>query len=378
MDNAGGSQVPIDVIDAISAYMRQSFVQVGGTYPASKSAEATVAAARRYLLEFFGDDLDAPKGAVVIGPSTTQLINNMALSLALSSPPSSEFIVAESGHEANVGAWTRLSQLGFKVSVWRANPDTGHCEADALRPLLNEKVRIVALPHTSNLLGSREPIEHAIDLIHGYGAEAVVDGVAFAPHARIDVLSCKADWYVFSAYKVFGPHLAAMWGNKRSIEALKPINHFFIANDGSPYAFEPGGVNHELCAGITGTQQYLTWLGGSVSGGIDEVARLEAPLTEHLLGELTRISGIRIVGSTRMSESRFPTVSFVHDSVPNEVFDRAACLAEIGIKTGHFYSYRLCEQMGIEPNSGVVRVSLSHTNTHEEIERLITALRSVC
>lgn len=375
MDNAGGSQVPVDVIDATTRYFHETYVQVGGDYPASIAATENIRLAREFLRQFFGDDLAKLRGEVILGSSTTVLMNLLSDSIANELPAGAEIIVAESGHEANVGPWVRLEKRGFKVTIWPIDPETGHCHPETLAPLLTEQTAIVALPHVSNLLGSVEDIETVTKLAHKVGAQVVVDGVAFAPHLPLQVLDWGVDWYVFSTYKVFGPHMAALWGRIEHLQKLNGPNHFFIPQDGTAYAFEPGGPSHEGCAGIRGLERYLEWLAPTgKQAAMQRAAEIESPLTEQVLAFLNSKPNIRVIGPSETSSKRLPTISFVHSGLSNAEIVATAAASGIGIKSGHFYSYRLCKGLGLRPEEGVTRISLSHTTSQEELEKLFDVL----
>ncbi len=375
MDNAGGSQVPIDVIEATTRYFHETYVQVGGAYPASIAATENIQLAREFLRQFFGDDVAQAQGEVILGSSTTVLMNLLADAIANQLPAGAEIIVAENGHEANVGPWVRLEDRGFKVTLWPIDSKTGHCRPETLASLVTENTAIVACPHVSNLLGSVEDIRTVTAIAHKVGAQVVVDGVAFAPHLPLQVLDWGVDWYVFSTYKVFGPHMAALWGRTSHLRALKGPNHFFIPQDGTAYAFEPGGPNHEGCAGIRGLERYLEWLApGGKQAAMARVGEIEAPLTEQLLAFLNSKPNVRIIGPKDASSERLPTISFVHASLSNAQIVATAAEHGIGIKSGHFYSYRLCEGLGLSPEEGVARISLSHTTSQFELEKLFDVL----
>jgi len=364
MDNAGGSQVPVDVIDAVADYFRTRYVQVGADYPASERATATVAAAHRFIEGLMGG---MGQGSAILGSSTSQLMQTLADAYARALPPSAEIIVAESGHEANVGPWVRMESRGFRVHRWLPNAE-GICDLNGLEPLLNARTAIVAFPHVSNLLGCVEDIAPLTVAAHEVGAKVVVDGVAYAPHLPMQVAEWGVDWYAFSCYKVFAPHIAALWGRHASFEGLEGPNHFFVPTDAQPYKFELGGVVHESCAGLLGTQRYLGDL-----GGMRRVAELEAPLTARLL-EYLRAKPVRILGDSDPGPRRLPTVSFHHPRIASRTFADHAATHGIGIRWGHFYSYRLLQHLGIDPETGICRISLAHYNTDEELDRLFAAL----
>lgn len=378
MDNAGGSQVPESVADAIRDYMLTSYVQVGADYPASQRATATVDQAHDVVQEIMGGE---GVGRTFFGSSSSTLCRMLADCYAEVLQPGDEIIVGESGHEANVGPWINLLKRGVSVKLWPANPETGVCELGKLREMLSEKTKVVAFVQVSNILGHVEDFQACIDAAHSVGARVVMDGVAYAPHLSIDVAAWGVDWYVFSCYKVFGPHMGALYGKNDAIAELTGPNHYFLAKEYLPGKFELGNANHESCAAILGLVPYLNWLAGTESYGRETVLKtweameyLERPLTTQLLDYLRGKSSVRIIGRTSAGPGRVPTISFLHDRRSPQEIAEAAIPHGIGIRWGNFYSVRLLERMGIDPDSGVARVSLAHYNTCEEVDRLIAAL----
>jgi cysteine desulfurase family protein (TIGR01976 family) len=323
-------------------------------------------------------------GKVVLGPSMTALSTILANAYGEVLSPGDEVIVAQTNHEANAGPWARLGRRGAVVKMWPVDPATFRCSLPALRSLLGPRTRVVALPHVSNLIGEIEPLAEIAEAAHRAGARVVADGVAFAPHRAIDVQALGVDYYLYSTYKVYGPHMGALFGRSEAFEEIEGPNHFFIPKEEIPYKFELGGVSHEGCAGLLALRPYLRFLAGDTGSGRAAVERafavmaaLEEPLTERLLDFLRSKRGVKIVGSDRAGAHRVGTVSFVHDRVSPPRIVEAAHREEIGIRFGHMYAVRLCEALGIDLATGVVRVSLLHYNTEEEIERLIRVLDAV-
>src|ERR1044072_1119494 len=183
MDNAGGSQVPECVADAMRYFMLTNNVQVGGTYPQSARVTEIVAEAHDFVNTMFGGQ---GLGHAILGSSTSSLCRMLSDCYAEILGPEDEVIVAENGHEANVHPWTALAKRGIKVKVWEADPETGRCRPDTLPNLLTNKTRIVAFPHVSNILGVAEEVQQITKLAHNAGARGGLDSVAYAPHAAID------------------------------------------------------------------------------------------------------------------------------------------------------------------------------------------------
>lgn len=380
LENAGGSQVPACVADAMHRYLRETYVQLGAGYGLSRRCTATVDEAHAFARTF----VNARRGQAIIGPSTTVLLNLLASCYAQVLRPGSEIVLAETGHEANLGCWKRLERQGVVIRWWRVSPATFTCPLDGLRELLNERTALVALPHVSNLLGEVVDLQAVVALAHAAGARVVADGVAYAPHRAVDVDAWDVDWYVYSTYKVFGPHMAVLYGRDDSLAELPGPNHDFIPRDDLPYQFEPGGANHEGCAGLLALGGYLAFLAGAPAGtrcdravveaAFARAAALEAPPTELLLDWLRARPGVRIIGPAQAGPARVGTVSFVHERKSSRAITAAVDDSSIAIRCGHMYAYHLCRALGIAVEDGVVRVSLVHYNTVAEIERLIGVL----
>lgn len=377
MDNAGGSQVPKVVADAITDYLLRSNAQIGADYPASQRATKTVDDAHEWMNVFMGG---GNAGRAILGASSSALCRMIAECYGDALKPGDEVIVAESGHEANVFPWINLARRGMVVKIWEANPETGVCDVAALATLLSPNTKVVAFPHVSNILGQVEDIGPCIAMAKQAGARVVVDGVAYAPHLAMEADKWGVDWYVFSCYKVFGPHVAAMWGRHEAFAELTGPNHPFIAKDYLPTKFELGGANPESCAGLLALRPYLCLVADrpeadaqTVSEAFQIFEGLERPLTEQFLQFLARKPKVRIVGPD-MTRARLATISFTHETVSSKEIADAAMSQNVGMRWGNFYSVRLLQRLGIDPETGVARASFAHYNTTAEVDRLITAL----
>jgi cysteine desulfurase family protein (TIGR01976 family) len=384
LENAGGSQMPRIVADSMRHYMLHTFVQLGAGYEVSRKATATVDEAHAFMNLFVNGQ---QTGEVAFGSSTSTLCRMLADCYAEILQPGDEVIVSEIGHEANVGPWVRLEKHGIKIKWWRLDPESMTTPLGGLEPLLTEKTKIVAFPHVSNLLGEILDVKAITALAHRVGARVIVDGVAYAPHRAIDVQDWDVDWYAFSAYKVYGPHMGVLYGKRKAFLELTGPNHFFISHDEIPYKFELGSANYESCAGVVGLSHYFKLLAGqdaevspdrtTITKAYEVMAACEAPLQERMISDLLTKPQVRIMGPSHWQSSRVGTVSFVHQSLSSASIVRIVDEHNIGIRNGNMYAYRLCEALGLEPEDGVVRVSFVHYNTLEEIERLIRVLDSV-
>lgn len=375
LENAGGSQLPRAVISGMTDYMTNSYVQLGAPYEVSRRATSVVDEAHTWATTLMGG---TGAGQTAIGPSTTQLVTMLADCFRRVWQPGDEVIICETAHEANAGPWAKLEREGINVRTWRVDPATAQCDLEELRRMLSSGTRLVAFPHVSNLLGEVVDVASITALAHEYGARVMVDGVAYAPHLAVQAREWDVDWYVFSNYKVFGPHAAMLYGRHDAWAELEGPNHFFIPRD-EVYKFELGGANHESCAGILALAEYfreLTSAPGApadeflVTRAFDNISTIEKSLTSQLVNGLAGIPGIRIVGPTS-TENRVGTVSFLHERVSPPEICQATDAAGVAIRYGHMYAYRLCQALGIPLETGVVRASLVHYNSHEDIDRLL-------
>ncbi|PSN19062.1 cysteine desulfurase-like protein, partial [filamentous cyanobacterium CCP5] len=209
MDNAGGSQILQPVIDRISEYLLTSNVQLGASYRVSELATARLAMANQQAATLVNA---ADASEVVMGPSTSMLLRILAHCYGQTLKPGDEVIVTNCDHEANITPWKALTRQGIRVKVWPINPDTLTLELADLEPLMGDRTRLVSLVHASNVLGTIHPVRAIADFVHQRGAHLCVDGVGYAPHRLIDVEAMDVDFYVFSFYKVYGPHHAMLYG----------------------------------------------------------------------------------------------------------------------------------------------------------------------
>jgi cysteine desulfurase family protein (TIGR01976 family) len=383
LDNAGGSQVLTTVADRMRGYLLTTSVQLGASYAPSQLASQRVMDSRKAFATF----MNADAGEIVMGASTSELIRRLSEAMTGRLQPGDEIIVTNTDHEANVGPWLRHAARGIQVKFWNCDPESFELSLDDLKALITDRTRLVCVTHASNILGTINPIREIADIAHAAGAELCVDGVAYAPHREIDVEALGCDYYVFSVYKVFGPHHAVMYVKRDRLLALDNIYHYFFGKDYVPTKIEPGNVNYEAAWASIGAVEYVQELGrqagaasgrAAVSAGFAAIAEQETALTRQLLDFLTSRNGVRIIGrSSAATDERVATVSFtVREENAKSIVDQIDP-HKIGIRHGDFYARRLVDETGLAARGGVVRVSMVHYNTAEEVSRLIRALEPV-
>jgi selenocysteine lyase/cysteine desulfurase len=304
------------------------------------------------------------------------MLQQLARGMADGLRPGDEIVVTNADHEANIGPWRALEAQGVVIREWQVDRASLELPLAGLERLLGPRTRLVAVTHCSNVLGTIMPVAEIARLAHAAGAELCVDGVALAPHRRIDVQALGCDWYVYSFYKTYGPHQAVLWGRHARLLELASLNHFFIGRDRVPYKLQPGNVNYELAFGCAGIPEYLAALGRHHGDDpFEVVARHEEALAERLLAWLGARNDVRIIGRrTAAREERVPTISFVVDGRRSSAVVAALDTHRVGIRFGDFYARRLIDTLWLAAQDGVVRVSIVHYNTLDEVDRLIAAL----
>ncbi|MDE0390486.1 MAG: aminotransferase class V-fold PLP-dependent enzyme [Rhodospirillales bacterium] len=381
-ENAGGTLVASQALDRIRTYMAEYQVQPGAAYPASARAAEMIAESHRAMAAM----INARPDEVMIGPSTSMNVFLLAQALRPGLREGDEIVVTNLDHEANVGAWRRLSGEGITVREWRFGQQSFSLEPEGLAALLNERTRLVCFGHCSNITGGFTDVPTLVRMIHDAGALACVDGVAYAPHRAIDVTAWDVDFYLCSTYKLYGPHLALLFGKREHLERAAPLNHFFL-DDELPLKLNPGGPNHELSAGLAGITAYLDALHahhagesnlplhGRLAAIFERIAAHEEALAAPLLDYLVAKPGVRLIGNPSADRLvRAPTFSFAVDGRDAGEVARAVSAHEVAIGAGDFYAARCIEALDLAGQGGVVRASMVHYNTVGEVDRLIRAL----
>ena len=403
LENAGGTAVPQQVIDSTARFLATANWQLGAGYPGSQATEAVVASARKFIHAMASRKPDA--GFAMLGASTTALLALIGRAVEPVLRPGDVLIVSEAGHESNIGPWVRAAQRTGATLLWWLPGADGRdtCPLDGLRDLIatasaTGPVRLVAFPHVSNLLGGIVDVASVATIARQAGALTFCDGVALAPHRRVDSVRLGVDFYAASLYKVFGPHLAYLYGTQEAWTMLhdwgcETPNHVFISQPGGAiaaghpaYCWEPGGVNPESCAGVCGLREYFQDLTGQQS--LADAVLVDAAFEAVEAGELgvqtelaTFLCEQHVKGTLRLLGPlsgdpfvRVPTFSFVPltpGTTPASVV--ASChAAGVACRRGTMYAPRLCEHLGTDE---VVRISAVHYNMVEDARRCAEAIR---
>ncbi len=382
-ENAGGSYPCKQVVDRLHRFYTDRKVQPYAPYPGAQAGGDEMDEARMRLAAMMGVGGDQ----VSFGPSTST--NTYVLAQAVRAwlgGTDGAIVVTNQDHEANSGVWRRLADAGIEVREWGIDPQTGLLDtADLARLLADGRVRLLCFPQCSNVVAAINDVAAICAMARAAGARTVVDGVSYAPHGFPDVPALGCDVYLFSAYKTFGPHQGIMVISHDFGAELPAQGHYF--NAGTLYKrFTPSGPDHAQIAACAGMADYIDALHARHFGPEpDAAARNRAvhdlmraqevavvtPLLDYLAGR----NDLRLIGP-RDAGLRAPTVAVALDRAAEPVSE---ALGRDGIACwgGNFYAVRPLAAMGVNMDHGVLRMSLVHYTSADDVARLIGALDRV-
>ena len=383
MENAGGTLVPKQVIDRTVDFMTNCQVQPGEGYAPSAEGAERIAEGHNSLAAIINADPDE----IVVGPSTTGNVYALSHALRPLLAAGDEVIVTNQDHEANNGAWRNLASRGINIREWQMNADTDDLELQDLEALLTERTKLVCFTHCSNIVGLIHDVKEIVRRIHDVGALACIDGVAFAPHRRVDVKDLDVDFYLYSPYKTFGPHMGVLYGKREVLSLLASQSHYFIDADDHQRKLCPGGPNYELTAAAAGIGDYLDLVHAHHFHGansetqtrLDQVFKLfadhETALARRIEDVLIEHADIRLAGaSARSFRERVGVFSFTVGKRDSKEIPTALHERQIGVYADDFYAARCIDALGARARNGVVRASLVHYNSENDVDRFIDAL----
>ena len=384
-ENAGGSYVPQTVINRLNSFMTSTKVQPYAEFPMSKIAGEQMDEATN----LFAKMINANKNEILIGGSTS--INLYVLSNALKKflKPGDEVIVTNQDHEANISPWRRLNESGAIIKEWKFNINNGELELEEFEKLLSHKTKIVAVTHCSNIVGSINDLKKITDLAHNKGAIVVGDGVSYAPHGFPNVKELGVDFYTFSLYKTYGPHLALLYGKEEIFKKLPNQNHEFLSGK-YPHTINPGGPNHEELVSLIGIYEYFDNLYNyhfkdkelNHLKKINKINKLiseyEESIANPLLDYISKRNNFKLIGKNKIkNKDRSPTISFTIENKSSKKVSKILVKNNIATRNDHFYAWRCLEALGIDTNDGVVRISMTHYNNKKDVDNLINALELI-
>jgi cysteine desulfurase family protein (TIGR01976 family) len=385
MENAGGTLVPGQVINRLDQFTSRHQVQPGEGYEASAIGAERIAEGRASLAQLINADV----GEIVIGPSTTSNVYVLSHALRPLLQPGDEIVVTNQDHEANNGAWRNLASTGIVIREWRMNAETDDLEIEDLCALLSERTKLVCFTHCSNIVGRVHDVKEIARLVHERGGLICVDGVALVPHRRVDVKELDVDFYLYSPYKVFGPHMGVLYGKRELLELLANQSHYFLGDDDFQRRLCPGGYNYELTAAAAGMAEYFDCVydhhfpgaNGDTQERLDWVfglfAEHEKTLARRIEEFLNSKPSIRLAGHGATERERVGVFSFLVDACDSRVIPEKLRANKIGIFADDFYAARCIDALGARLQNGVIRASLVHYNSSEDVDRFIRHLDDI-
>jgi cysteine desulfurase/selenocysteine lyase len=371
LDNAATTQKPRQVIDAISHYYLNDNSNVHrGAHTLSDRATSQFEHARKNVARFINA---SSTREIIWTRGTTEGINLVAQSFGQSLKAGDKVLVSAMEHHSNIVPWQMLAdRQGVTVDVIPVS-DTGVLDLDRFHEMLDESVKLVAVNHVSNALGSVNPVREIIRASRAAGAKTLIDGAQAIAHWPLDVQSLDCDFYVFSGHKLFGPTgIGVLYGKEALLETMPPyqgggemierVSFAGTTYNQLPYKFEAGTPDIAGAIGLSAAIDYL-----------DNLDRQAAEQHEQsLLAAATQraeaLDGVTVIGR---APEKVAILGFlaagVHPSDLGMLLDQQG----VAVRTGHHCAQPIMEQFKI---SGTVRASFSFYNTHEEIDRLFAAL----
>tara|TARA_B100000902_G_scaffold394139_1_gene449850 strand:- start:13926 stop:15137 length:1212 start_codon:yes stop_codon:yes gene_type:complete len=374
LDGPGGTQVPIQVIEAISEYYIRSNANTHGEFITSKETDQVMDELRLKMSEFLGSE---GPNTISIGQNMTSLNYSLARALAKKFKEGDEVVITELDHEANRGPWNVLKESGIKLIEVKLLQNGG-LDYEDFRNKINEKTVMVCMGMSSNALGTLNDFKTVKSFLPSH-CIFLLDAVHYAPHFSINVNELGCDFLLCSAYKFYGPHVGFLYSKPGTLDGLE-TDRLVVQNQSAPYIIETGTLNHAACAGVSSAIDFIANIGRGDSlrdrliNAYSQISSHEFNLAKHLYDSLVTLEKVEVIGHDFSTTYRTPTVSFVHsDLSPREI---CIILAKNNICAwdGHFYALKAIQQLGLEKKGGVTRLGISIYNTKEEVDRVVSII----
>ena len=375
LDNAATTQKPRSVIDAITRYYTEQNSNVHrGVHHLSEVATEAYEGARSTVRRFINARSEKE---IVFTRGTTESINLVAQTWGRANVrEGDEVVITAIEHHANIVPWQMLCRE--KNASLRVAPvnDRGELIVEQLESMLNERVRIVAVTHASNALGTINPVKRIAAAAHAHGAIVIVDGAQGVPHLPVDVQDLGADFYAFSGHKVYGPTgIGVLYGRESLLEAMPPwqgggdmilsVTYDKTTYNALPFKFEAGTPNIEGTIAFAAALDYVSALGPAA------IAEHEHDLLVYATRRLQEVEGLRIIGTAAEKAS---VISFVLEKVHPHDIGTILDQEGVAIRTGHHCAQPLMMRFNV-PATG--RASFGLYNTRQDADRLVDGLRRV-
>jgi cysteine desulfurase / selenocysteine lyase len=375
LDNAATTQKPRQVIDRLVRYYSEENSNVHrGVHYLSELATLEYENARGTVQRFLNARSEKE---IVFTRGTTESINLVAQSWGRANVrEGDEIVISAIEHHSNIVPWQMLcEEKRASVRVIPVN-DAGELDFDAYTRMLNPRVKLVAVGHASNALGTINPIRRMAAAARANGSLILVDGAQGVPHLPVDVQALGVDFYAFSGHKVYGPTgIGVLWGRESLLDAMPPwqgggdmilsVSFEKTTYNALPYKFEAGTPN---IAGVVGLAAALDYVAAI---GLDAIGAYERELHDYASRRLLEIDGLRLIGTAR---EKAAVISFVLESVHPHDIGTILDGEGIAVRTGHHCAQPLMMRFNV-PATG--RASFGLYNTREEADALVAGLHKV-
>jgi len=370
-DNGATTQKPQSVIDAEANYYTDQNSNVHrGVHFLSGLATDKFEETRDAVQDFIGAK---HKHEIIFTKGTTDAINLVANAYRILLSKGDEIIISELEHHSNIVPWQMCCEIsGASLNVIPLL-DNGELDMNEFNNLLSESTKVVAVSHMSNALGTISPIEEIISKAHKIGAKVLIDGAQAASHIALDMQKLDADFYCFSAHKMFGPTgVGVLYGKEEILnklppyqgggEMIKEVSFEKTTYACLPHKFEAGTPN---ISGVIAFKQAIDFI---TDLGVSEIAKYEDELLQYATAEVLKIEGIKIYGTAAHKSGIISfNIEGLHPYDIGMIVDKMG----VAIRTGHHCTQPLMKQFNIP---GTVRASLAFYNTTEEIDQFVVAL----
>lgn len=378
LDGPGGSQVPQQVLSAMSAYLGYFNSNLGGAFFSSAKTVELMVNARQAVADLLNASSEEQ---IVFGANMTSLTFSLSRAISRDWQVGDEIIVTNADHFSNVSSWQQAAEdKGAKVNTALINEDDCSLDLAYFESLLNTNTKLVAVTYASNTTGSINDIKRIVELAHKVGALVYVDAVHYAPHELIDVQALNCDFLACSAYKFFGPHVGIVYGKRAHLEGFTPYK-VEPAKDIIPGRWETGTQSFEALAGLVAAVDYIADISElsesysrreKLTAAFTKTKQHEMALSEHFLTRLVNYPKIKLFGIDdldRLSE-RTPTFALTFEGLEPRKVSEFLGKHHVCVWDGNFYAQGLCKQLKVLDKGGVVRIGCMHYNTIEELDKL--------
>jgi cysteine desulfurase/selenocysteine lyase len=380
LDSGATSQKPNVVIDAESDFYRLHNAAVHrGAHQLAEEATDAYEGAREIVAQFLNASVDE----IVFTKNATESLNLISYAMGNAAPGNrfhlkagDSIVVTEMEHHANLIPWQQLAARTGATLKWFTVTDDGRLDLSQINSMIDEKTKVVALTHQSNVLGTINPLGAITKRAHEVGAVVVLDACQSVPHMKTDVKALDIDFLAFSGHKAVGPTgIGVFWGRAELLADLPPFltGGSMIENvtmesatwAQAPKKFEAGVPNMAQAVGLGAALTYLTKI------GMDNIHQHEIALTKYLLEGLSAISDLRIIGP-KTTELRGGVVSFTLGDIHPHDLGQYLDSQGIAVRTGHHCAWPLTRKLGVPATT---RASVYLYNTTDDLDELITGVQ---